>query len=102
MSKECFELVLRNWDRDICVMFLLILLPAEADLVPKEGRDKKNLGRLRSFSGSKIVFTLLTKVVAVHWGLSAIYVWGTGLQLPPRYLENDKSWGGSGNGSASL
>ena len=52
----------------------LILLPAEANLVPEEERGKENPGRPRSSSGSKVVLTLLTKVVAVHMGLSAIYV----------------------------
>ena len=57
----------------------LILLPAETDPVPKEGCGKRNLGRPRSSGGSKIVLTLLTEVVAVYVGLSAIYVWGAGL-----------------------
>ena len=55
-------------------MSLLVLLLAETDLVPKEGRDKKNPGRPRSSSSSKMVLTLLAEVVAVHVRLSAIYI----------------------------
>ena len=57
----------------------LVLLPAEADPVPEKGRGKGNLDRPRSSGGSKVVLTLLTKVVAIHVGLSAVYVWEAGL-----------------------
>ena len=79
----------------------LVLLPAEADPVPEEGRSKENSGRPRSSSGSKVVFTLLTEVVAVHVGLSAVYVRGAGLQLLPGHLGDDGSWDGSGSGSGN-
>ena len=62
------------------------MLPAETDPVPEEKRGKKDPGRLRSSSNSKIVFRLLIKVISVHMGLSAIYVQGTGLQLLLGYL----------------
>ena len=71
-SKECLELVPRNRDRDFGVMLPLVLLPAEANPVPEEGRGKGNPGRSRGSSNSKIVFTLLTEVVAVYVGLSAV------------------------------
>ena len=74
LAEERFELVSRNRDRDFCVMSPLVLLPAEADLVPKERRGKGNLGRPHSSGGSKVVLTLLTEVVAVYVGLSAVYV----------------------------
>ena len=45
-------------------MYPLILLPAKTDLIPKEEYGIKNLDRPSSSSGSKIVFTLLTEVVA--------------------------------------
>ena len=60
-------------------MSTLVLLPAEADLVPEKGRGKGNSGRFRSFGDSKLVLTLLTEVVAVHVGLSVVYVRGAGL-----------------------
>ena len=60
-------------------MFPLALLPIEADPVLEEGRGKKNWGIPRNSSNSKIVLTLLTKVVAVYVKLSAVYIWGTGL-----------------------
>ena len=69
----------------------LILLLAEADPVPKEGRGKENLGRPRSSGSSKVVLTLLTKVVAIHVGLSAVYVWEASLQLLPEHLGDDGS-----------
>ena len=74
MLEESFKLVPRDRDKDVYVISSLILLPAEADLVPKERRKKRYPGRLRSFSGSKIVLTLLIEVVAVHVRLSVVYV----------------------------
>ena len=59
----------------------LVLLLAEVDLVLEKGHGKENSGRPHSSSGSKIVLTLLTEVVAVHMGLPAIQVRGTGFQL---------------------
>ena len=86
----------------------LVLLPAEADPVPEEGRGKGNSGRPRGSSGSKVVLTLLTEVVAVHVGLSAVYVRGAGFQLLLGHLGDDGSWDKSGsrsengNGSSSF
>ena len=79
----------------------LVLLPAEADLVLEEGRGKRNSGRPRGSSGSKVVLTLLTEVVAVHVGLSAVYVRGAGLQLLPGHLGDDRNRDGSKSGSGS-
>ena len=69
----------------------LILLPAETDPVLEEGRGKENLDRPYSSSGSKVVLILLTKVVAVHIEISAVYVRGAGLQLLSGHLGNDGS-----------
>ena len=91
LTEECLELVPRDWDRDSYVMFPLILLPAETDPVLKERRSKGNLGRPCSFSGSKVVLTLLTEVVAVYVRLSAVYVRGVGLQLLPGHFKDDES-----------
>ena len=82
-------------------MFLLVLLPAEADPVPEERCGKENLGRLCSSNVSKVVLTLLTEVIAVYMGLSTVYVWGTGLQLLSGHLGDDGSWDGSGSGNGS-
>ena len=71
-SEECLELVPRDRDRGFGVISSLVLLPAEADLVSQERRGKGNPDRSRGSSGSKIVLTLLTEVVAVHVGLSAV------------------------------
>ena len=72
LSEECLELVPRDWDRGFSVMSSLVLLPTEANSVPQEGHGKGNPGRSRGSSGSKIVLTLLTEVVVVYVGLSAV------------------------------
>ena len=73
-TKECLEFVPGNRNKSVGVMSPLVLLPAEANPVPKKRRSKKDPGRPRSSSGSGIVLTLLTEVVAVHVGLSVIYI----------------------------
>ena len=90
-AEERLELVSRDQDRIVCVMSPLILLPAKADLIPEERRDKGNPGRPRSSSDSKIVLALLTEVVVVHVGFSIVYAREMGLQLLPRCLGNDGS-----------
>ena len=82
-------------------MFSLILLPAEANPVLEEGRDKRYPGRPHSSGGSKVILTLLTEVVAVHVELSAVYIRETGLQLLAGCLGNDGSRSGSGSGNGS-
>ena len=71
-AEECLEFVPCDRDGGVGVIFPLVLLLAEADPVPQEGRGKGNPGRSRGSSGSKIVLILLTEVVAVHVGLSAV------------------------------
>ena len=71
-SEECLELVPRDRDKGFGVMSPLVLLPAEADPVSQEGRGKRNPGRSRGSSGSKIILILLTEVLAVHVGLSVV------------------------------
>ena len=66
MAEECLEFVLCDRDGDFGVMSPLVLQPAEAHPVSQERRGKGNPGRSRSSSGSKIVLTLLTEVVAVY------------------------------------
>ena len=100
-TEERLELVLRDRDRGLCIMSPLILLPAEADPVPEKRRGKENSSRPRGSGGSKIVLTLLTKVVAIHVGLSAVYVRGADLQILPGHLKDNASWDESGNGSGN-
>ena len=78
-----------------------VLLTTEADPVPEERRGKRNPGRPCSSSGSKIVLTLLTEVVAVYGGLLVVYVRGTGLQLFAGCLGNDGSRSGNGSRNGS-
>ena len=79
MAEKCLKLILRDQNRAICIMFLLVLLLAEANPVPKEKHSKKNPVSPHSSSDSKIVFTLLTKIIVVYIRLSVIYIWKTGL-----------------------
>ena len=77
----------------------LVLLSAEADPVLEEKCSKRNIGRPLGSCSSKVVLTLVTKVVTVYVRLSAVYVRGTGLQLLPVHLGDNGSWGGNGSGS---
>ena len=72
MAEKCFELVPRDRDRNVCVMYSLILLPTEAVPVLEEKRDKKNPNKPYNSNNSKIVLKLLTKVVDVHMRLFAV------------------------------
>ena len=78
-AEEYLEFVLGDRDRGVGVISPLVLLPAEANPVLEERRGKRDPGRPRSSSGSKIVLILLTEVVAVYVGLSMVYVRGAGL-----------------------
>ena len=74
LAQQRLEFVSGDRDRGVGVISPLVLLPAEANPVPKKRCGKRDPRRPRSSSGSKIVFTLLTKVVAVYVRLSAVYV----------------------------
>ena len=65
-AEERLEFVPGDRDRGIGVMSPLVLLPSEANPIPKKRCGKRDPGRPRSSSGSKIVLTLLTKVIAVY------------------------------------
>ena len=101
MAEIRLELVPFNRDKAVYVSLPLILLPAEIDLVSEERHSKKNSSRHCSSSGSKVVLTLVTKVIAVYVELSAIYVYGMGFQLISEQLEDNKSYSKSGSGSYS-
>ena len=99
LAEERLELVLYDQDKSVCIMSPLVLLPAETDPVPEERCGKENLDRPRSSSGSKIVLTLLTEVVAVYVGLSAVYIRQTSLQLLPGCLDDLAVRAGAGAGA---
>ena len=69
-----FELVSSDKNKTVCVLFLFILLLIEIDLILKKKRNKKNLFWVFSFGGGKIIFKLLTKVVAFYMEFITIYV----------------------------
>lgn len=73
-AEKCLKLVPYDLDGVICVLLPLVLLLAEADLVLKKERNKKNLLSLSSSNSSKIVITLLTEVIALHVGLSVVQI----------------------------
>lgn len=74
LAEEHLELVPHDQDRAVYVLFLLILLSAKTDLVPKEKRGKKSLVSPPSSNGSKVVLILLIEVVALYVGFSAVYI----------------------------
>ncbi len=58
-----------------------MLLAAEVDSIPEKRGCKRNLIWPGGFSGSKVVFTLLTEVVALHVGPTVVDIRGLGLEL---------------------
>ena len=78
LPKKRFKLVLGDWNRAILLPF--ILLPSEVNTVIKKRCSKRYAIRAFSSSGSKMVFTLLTQVVAFHVGLTTIHVWEPSFQ----------------------
>ena len=78
--EERLELVPGDRDTAVCILFLLELLLAEANPVPKEGSSKRNLVSAPSSSSRKVIFILLTKVVIFHVEFSAVHIRGTGFQ----------------------
>lgn len=75
MAEKRLELVLCNQDRAVCILFLLVLLLVETNLIPKKRRDKKNLVSFPNFSGGKVVFILLTEVITLYIELSVVHIW---------------------------
>lgn len=78
--EKYLKLLLRDRNRAVCTLLLLVLLPAKTDLVIKEKYRKTNLVSPPSFGSGIVVFILLTKVVAFHMRLSVIYVQRTNFQ----------------------
>lgn len=94
MANERFELILRHQDRVAYIILPLVLLPIVANLVLEEKNVKKNLLNPSNSSRGKVVFILLTKLLALHVELSIVHVWGTNFQefIP-------KLFGGGGTSS---
>ena len=55
-------------------MFPLILLPIEVNAIVQEKNCKKNTVRALSSVRSKVILTLLTKVITFYIGLTTIYI----------------------------
>ena len=68
------KLVLSNWNKAIYILYLHILLLAEADLILKKRYSNKNLVEIFSFGDSKVIFILLIEVVIFHIRFTTIQV----------------------------
>ena len=96
--EKCLEFVSYDQDKVIYILLTIVLLQTKSDLVLEERHGKRNLVSFSSSSGSKLVLTLLTEVVALYIGLSAIYIWGTGFQkFIPRLFGGGGSLGFQNN-----
>lgn len=62
------------------IVLLLVLLPAEADLILEEVCYKRDMVRSLCSGNGKIIFTLLIEVVAGHMVITTINVRKTGLE----------------------
>lgn len=72
--KKCLKLVSYDWNKVVCILFLFVLLSAEANLVLKKRCSKKNLVSTLNLSSDKIILTLLIKVILFHLGFFIVYV----------------------------
>lgn len=79
-AEKHLKLVLRDQNKVVYVLFLLVLLLVEANPIPKERCSKKNLVRALNSGGGKIVLTLLIEVKTFYVRFITIHVWGSGLQ----------------------
>ena len=73
-TKKDLELLPSNRDCALSLMFLLILLQTEVDAVMQERCCKENMVGALSSGGSKMILTLLAKVIVFHVGLITIDV----------------------------
>ena len=58
-----------------------MLLPIKVDLILKKEGYKQNLVWPGDFCNGKVIFILLTKVIALYVGSIAVDVWGLGLEF---------------------
>lgn len=68
------KLVLSNWNGVICVLFLLILLPSEVNIILKKKYSKTNAVGALGSSSNKIILILLIEVITFYIRFIAIYV----------------------------
>ena len=74
----------KRLESNFLLLILLILLPTEVDSILQKKGCKRNLVWPGNFLSSKIVFTLLAKVVVFHVGPTIVEVQGLGLELVSR------------------
>lgn len=56
----------------------------KVNLISKKRGHKQNSVKLNGYNSGKIVFILLTEVIALYIGPTEIDIWRPGLQLIPR------------------
>ncbi len=61
-----------------------MILPAEVDLIPQEKGCEQNFVWPGGSAGGKMVLTLLTEIVILYVGPTAVNVRGHGLELVSR------------------
>lgn len=76
-----FKLIPNDWDKIICVLFLLVLLSVKIDLISKKKRSKKNLVGAFGSSSGKVIFTLMTKIIIFYIKFTIIHVQKSGLKV---------------------
>ena len=74
MAKKSCKLILFNKSKSFSFKLLLIILILEQSLFFKEDGNKRNLVFFPSIRGSKIIFALLDKIIAVYIRLIFIQV----------------------------
>ena len=80
MTKKGLELFPSDRDCALSLMFLLVLLSTEVDAVMQKRCCKVNMVEVFGPSNSKMILTLLTKVIIFYVRLTTIDVRGFGLQ----------------------
>lgn len=91
-TKERLKFILHKKNKVVFVLFLLIPLPVKANLILKEGPIKRNFVNAFGSSGSLVILSFLTKVIAFHMGFPAVHVQGAGFQKLVKGLFGD-GWG---------
>ena len=63
-----------DWDKTVCILFLLIFLPIKVNLILKKKYNKKNLVRAFGSNDDKIIFKILTKIIVFNMRFIAIHI----------------------------
>ena len=83
LTTKGFKFFLGDGDVNLIFHLLLVLLPAKQSYFLKKNGGKWHLIFTFDLSGSKMVFTLLEKLIALQISFIAIDIWELDLQKPP-------------------